>query len=119
MTSISKVFPSVRCNADYVQNLAEEAVANGYLPILPEKCGHALLNQCLVPFTFLERVQQELQGMIFQYVVLTESDIFTEGFLASLEEKERSVLMPAVMLLIERGDFELNLFETADEGKAA
>jgi hypothetical protein len=111
MEITSNLFPSTSCNAAYVDMMAEEAKANGYKEVVLEKCGYVLVNRRLVPYTFLERVQNQIEGANFEYgLVLAEADIFSEDFLRSLCPEAREVLMPCVLILIERGDFELNFF---------
>lgn len=113
MTNFSNLFPSTHCNREYVEGMDEETAANGYKEIHPDQTGYALVNKRLVPFTFVNRVKNELEGIQFEYgFVMNERQIFSDAFLKSLDKDERKVLMPCVLILIERGDFELNLFES-------
>ena len=116
MTTITTLFPSTSLNADYIEVMARETAANEYKEILPEKCGYVLVNKRLVPYPFLDRLKTELDGINFQYgFVLNERVLFKDAFLKTLDSDEREVLMPCVLILIERGDFEVNLFESTDE----
>ena len=120
MTTITNLYPSTRCNAEYIEMMAKEAAQNDYKEIRPEKSGYVLVNKRLVPYTFLERLRSQLDGANFDYgFVLSESAIYDDKFLHSLCPDEREVLMPCTLILIERGEFYLNLFELTDEEKAA
>jgi hypothetical protein len=116
MKNLTSLFPSVSLNADYVEHMAAEAEANGLKEINPEKCGYVLVDKCLVPLTFIARIKEELSDHQFDYgYVISESEMFEADFLQSLSEEERAVLMPCVLILIERGDLGFNLFEDLDE----
>ena len=116
MDIFTKLYGSTSCNADYIADMAEEAAANGYKAVLPDKCGYILVAQRLVPWTFLSRLQGELDGHQFEYgAVLSETTVFRAGFMQSLTADERDVLMPCVLVLIERGDFGLNFFAANEE----
>lgn len=114
------LFTSTSCNADYVQSMSDQAEANGCRAIDPKACGYALVGKYLVPYTFLTRVKEELTDCQFEYgPVIAENDIFTNEFLASLDQAEREVLMECVLISIACGDFGLNLFASVDEEAAA
>jgi len=116
MTYKTNLYPSTGCNAEYVEMMAREAAANDYKEIVLEKCGYTLIGTHLVPETFLEHVKAELENNMFDYgCVLSETYIFDAEFLASLDQDSRAVLMPVVLVLIERGDFPLNFFESEEE----
>ena len=116
MTVKSNLFPSTGCNPAYVQMMAREAAANGCKDIVQENCGYVLVGKNLVPYPVLARVKKALEDSTFEYgCVLSEATIFDAEFLLSLDPDEREVLMPCVLMLIERGDFGVNLFESADE----
>ncbi len=120
MKTFTNLYPCSHYEAEHVKDIAEEAAANGYKEILPELTGYVLVNKRLVPFTFVERVKNEIWGMQFEYrCVLSEVTIFGTEFLQTLDQDEREVLMPCVLMLIERGDFAVNLFESDDEEIAA
>ncbi|SFC17591.1 hypothetical protein SAMN05216344_110124 [Polaromonas sp. OV174] len=120
MTTITNLFPSTKCNAGYIEMMAETAAADGYKKIVPEKFGYVLVNKRLVPYTFLERMKNDIDGIGFEYgSVLSEAVIFSDQFLCSLCPDEREVLMPCLLILIERGDIDLNVLELTDEEKAA
>lgn len=116
MKNETTLFASVNCNAGFVQSMSQQAVANGLSEIALPNCGFVLVGKKLVPYAFLTRLQDQLSGSNFQYgPVLDEAVIFDEEFLLSLDPDEREVLMPCVLILIERGDFGLNLFASVDE----
>lgn len=120
MTTITNLFPSTRCNAEYIGLMAELAAADGYKKIVPEKYGYVLVGKRLVPYTFLERMKNDIDGIGFEYgSVLSEATTFSDQFLCSLRPDEREVLMPCLLILIERGDMDLNVLELTDEEKAA
>ena len=112
----NSIFPSALVNPAYVETMAKEAEANGYKAIVPEQCGYVLVATRLVPLTFIERIKAELSDTYFNYgCVLSESALFGDSFLQSLNDDERAVLMPSVLILIERGDLGVNLFESAED----
>lgn len=120
MNNLTNLYPATEINPAYVQTMAEETAANGYKDIVQGNCGYVLVGKNLVPYTFLTRVQHIVEQSTFEYgLVLSEASIFDDGFLKSLDKDEREVLMPCVLMLIERGDFEVNLFESNDEEQAA
>ncbi len=120
MNNVTNLYPATGINAAYIQMMAEEAAANGYKDIVQQNCGYVLVNKRLVPYTFLARVKKEVKRHTFEYgCVLSEAIIFGDEFLQTLDKDERKVLMPCVLMLIERGDFEVNLFESDDEELAA
>lgn len=116
MKKFTNLYPCSHYEIQGFEDLVREAAANGYKEILPDCTGYVLVNNLLVPFNFVERVAKEIAGVQFQNdCVLSADAIFGTGFLQSLDEDERKVLMPCVLLLIERGDFELNVFESEEE----
>lgn len=120
MNKFTNLYPCSHYEAEHVEYMAEEAAANGYKEILPELTGYVLVNKRLVPFTFVERLKNAIKGKQFEYrCVLSEVSIFGDEFLQSLDKEEREVLLPCALMLIERGDFEVNLFESDDEEEAA
>ena len=120
MKTITNLFPSTRCNAQYIDEMAEIAAADGYKKIVPEKYGYVLVGKRLVPYTFLERMRNDIDGIGFEYgSVLSEAASFSDHFLCSLCPDEREVLMSCLLILIERGDINLNVFELTEEEKAA
>lgn len=68
--------------------------------------GYVLVNDHLVPYSFISRMANEIHGRIFEYdKVHSLVEIFGEEFLASLNSTEREVLGACMLLLIEKGDF--------------
>lgn len=116
MKNISVLFPSTGCNAAYVEFVAKQAAANGRKALGLEKCGFTLIGTRLVPETLFAQVKAELADTALDYgFVLGETSIFSAEFLASLDQAARVVLMPVVMVLIERGDLFLHFFESEEE----
>lgn len=116
MTNKTNLFITTGLNADYVASMTEQATANDCRAVPLEQCGFTLIGARLVPNTFFERVQNELADTVFDYgFVLSEATVFRAEFLASLDEDECAVLMSVVMVLIERGDFALNVIEAEGE----
>lgn len=110
MTNIS-LFPSVSVESSYIATHQREAFANGYDMPPAEHCGYTLIDGHLVPETFIQCVQEELNEHHFEYgQVLSEDCMFERDFLDSLDDHERSVLMPVVLILVARGDLGLNLW---------
>lgn len=72
------------------------------------KYGYVLVNDHLVPFSFISRLRDELENIFFEYdEVHPLDDSFSDEFLASLDIVERKVLGACMLLLIEKGDFSL------------
>ena len=118
MSTITNLFPSTRCNAQYIDMMAEVAAADGYKEIVPEKYGYVLVGKRLVPYTFLERMRNDIDGMGFEYgSVLSEAATFSDHFLCSLCPDEHEVLMSCLLILIERGDIHLIVLELTEEEK--
>jgi hypothetical protein len=70
------------------------------------KYGYVLVNDHLVPFSFISRLKDELEDVFFEYnEVHPLDDSFSDEFLASLDSVERKVLGACMLLLIEEGDF--------------
>lgn len=115
MKNISVLFTSTGCNAAYVEIMAKQAAANGHKEIALEKCGYTLIGTRLVPETLFAQVKAELADTMLDYgFVLGATSIFSDEFLASLEQASRVVLMSVVMALIERGDLVLNFIESEE-----
>lgn len=116
MNSFTSLYNSTYCNKNYVDDMVETAEDCGYKEIISENCGYVLVDKNLIPITFIQRVQAQLDQMVFNYgFVLNESSIFTPRFLDSLDVHERKVLMHCVLILIERGNFGVNLHGDDDE----
>jgi len=110
-TNMTNLFPTTLCNASLVEEMTEAGLANGYVTPEREHCGYALINDRLVPETFIQRVMAEFDECVFDYgVVLSKEHLFDAEFLESLDEFEHQVLMPVVLLLVARDKFPLNLW---------
>ncbi len=106
-----KQFLSVKCNSEYVAWSSEEANADGFESTLDGYSGYLLANGILIPYSFVEQVDDELQDRPIEYgYVLCEADLFRPKFLESLDELEREALLPAVMYLIAQGKFGFQFF---------
>lgn len=111
MTVSTKLFPSVLIDAANVEYMREEGAANGFLTPLAEHCGYTLIQDLLVPETFIQHVMAELSQGNFDYgFVLGKADLFEKEFLDSLDEFEQLILMPVVLQIIARDKFPLNLW---------
>ena len=114
---LSKVFPAVRCNVEYLAYIAE----GDEIPVpAPDQCGFYLMGNMLVPIAFLERVNQALQEtMIPCATVLPLQEFFCAEFMASLNVYEKSVLGQCVLALLERGMAPMNFTDCHPEEEAA
>lgn len=80
------------------------------------KYGYVLVNDHLVPFSFISRLKAELEDTYFEYnEVHPLDDSFSDEFLASLDIVERKVLGACTLFLIEEGDFNLINSDGIDE----
>jgi hypothetical protein len=83
---------------------------------MPEHCGYTLIDNLLVPETFIQRVISAIENCEFQYgTVLSKECLFDKEFLFSLDEREEVVLMPVVLQLVASGKFPLNLSSACDQ----
>lgn len=120
MNKFTNLYPCSRYTAEHIEFIAKKAAANGYQNNLPELSGYVAVDKFLVPFSFVERVAKELNGMQYEYgQVLSETFIFENEFLRTLDADEHEVLLPCVLMLIARGDFDVQLFASDDEEIAA
>ena len=68
--------------------------------------GYALINDLIVPYSFIDRVREKVLETVFVYdEIFSMSEIFDRSFIESLSEVERSVLPSCMMFLIEDGYF--------------
>lgn len=68
------------------------------------KYGYVLVSDHLVPYSFINRLEGQLGGMVFEYdEVHALEEIFDADFLLSLSSKERKLIGPCLLLLIEKG----------------
>ena len=109
-------FPSVLVDANYVQMMADEGDANGYVTPAPEDVRYTLIANCLVPEPFIQFVKEELEDCVFGYGwVLSPEYLFDAEFLEMLDPDQNAVLMPTVLLLASRGQLPLNLWSSEGE----
>ena len=108
----TNLYPATRLNAAFVEDRNDDLVRSGEEPKDPSRLGYFLIKDRLVPFVFLERLEEELDNSVIYEpgFVLSAEVIFGHLFLQSLDELERDVLMSCVLLVIERGGFPVNLF---------
>ena len=104
-------FLSVKCNPEYLADIAKEALSNGCKPALDADSGYLLINNQLVPFSFVDKVDAALGVTAIEYGYLLDEDyLFDSAFLESLDALERAVLMPVVMYMIAQGSFGFQFF---------
>lgn len=95
---------TVRFDADSVYALAARAKAKGYRTTLDDDSGYLLMQQKLIPLSFLDLIEVQLKSMPLVYGdILSAESLFNAEFLDLLEADEREVLMPVVKELIEQG----------------
>ncbi len=107
----TNLYPSTACDPAFVSEMQTEGLASGYVMPPPEHCAFTLISDCLVPETFIQRVMREIASFDLDYgFVLSKESLFSGEFLESLDEQERIVLMPVVLLLVARDAISLNLW---------
>lgn len=107
----TQIFPSTRCNQVFLDEQRREALDNEYQMPDDQYLGYILINNKLVPESFVYLVKEELSETFFEFQhTLSEDCVFSKEFLASLHNTERDVLMSVLLILIERGDVMLNVW---------
>jgi hypothetical protein len=84
----------------------------------PEKSADELArSKSWVPYTFIERVQAELDKIIvgLNGLTMSEDALFSVEFLQSLTQDEREMLMPCTMKMVMAGAINLPVIELADD----
>ena len=111
MNTTPHPYPQTLCDKEMVEFFTCEGNNNGYKTPLPEHCGYTLINDCLIPETFIQLVRSEARKIDLQYgYVLRRESIFEQEFLDSLDELELAVLMPVVLQLVARDELFFNLW---------
>ncbi len=96
-------YPSTICKPDFVEEMQDERLYNGFELDAPEHCGYVLISDCLVHETFIQRVIYEIQSCKFEAgVIFDEEYLFSSEFLESLDDQEKAVLMDLALLLLKR-----------------
>lgn len=120
MNTSTHPFPSTLCDRSMVHQDTEQGISDGDKTPLPEHCGYTLINDCLVPETFIQRVIEQLEKGLYEYgCILSKEHLFESEFLASLERAELAVLMPVVLQLVARNKLLLNLWAACPENYEA
>lgn len=120
MTTFTNLYPCASYTAEHIEFIAKEAAAQGGKNNLPELSGYVAVDTFLVPFSFVRRVANEVTGKTYIYgEVFREDLLFNDKFLRTLDSDEHEVLLPCVLMLIERGEFDVQLLESDDEEIAA
>lgn len=87
----------------------------------PEKTADELANnKRWINFTFIERVQAELDKIVVGLTGLrmSEATLFSAEFLQSLTQDEREMLMPCTLKMVMAGAIDFPVLELADEDAA-
>ncbi len=109
---MSNLFPYADVSADSIAavfNVASEFTNTEEPPI---GLGFTLIDDTLVPNTFLDDVDAALSPIRLNCFEVTRvADLFDEAFLASLTVLEREVLGGCVMLLLEKGLVPISLID--------
>jgi hypothetical protein len=101
---MSHLFLSADCDADAIAFVAENVPGSTRAAAPSGPVGFHLIKNTLVPYAFVEEVQDELMYKRLNCFAVTKvTDLFTEEFLASLTPNELDVLGEAVLVLIENG----------------
>ncbi len=92
--------------------MREQGDPNGYVTPKTELLGYTLINDRIVPETFIQRVIHQIKDTTFVYgEVLRDVDIFDVNYLESLPDAEREILMAVVLQLIARGEIGLDVWK--------
>ena len=84
----------------------------------PEKSADELVNnKRWVYYTFIERVQTELDKIVvgLNGLRLSEDTLFSDEFLQSLTQDEREMLMPCTLKMVQAGAIKFPVVELADD----
>jgi hypothetical protein len=84
----------------------------------PEKSADEVVdNKRWVYYTFIERVQTELDKIVVDLtgLKLSEATLFSDEFLQSLTQDEREMLMPCTLKLVMAGGIKFPVFELEDD----
>jgi hypothetical protein len=101
---MSSLFPSADCDADAIAFVAANVPDSARAPAPCGPVGFHLIRNTLVPYAFVEAVQDELLHMRLNCFAVTRvADLFTEEFLASLTPNELDILGETLLVLIENG----------------
>ena len=101
---MSNLFLAADCDADAIAFVAANVPDSARAPAPCGPVGFHLIRNTLVPYAFVEQVQDELMHQRLNCFAVTKvADLFTEEFLASLTPTEMDVLGEAVLVLIENG----------------
>ena len=112
MTNSTKVFPSTHCNADVLAELLEDNPVQPDPRIARGDFGYALVMDHLVPFSFIDRLQDHLCSNVFSYdKIWSPREMCGEIFWSTLDEKERDLLGHCFLILIEQGRIALTFPE--------
>jgi len=108
----TNLYPATLLNAAFVADRNDDLVRSELEPKDHSRLGYFLINGLLVPFLFLEKIERDLDRCdgYEPGCVLSAEDLFSLSFLQSLDAQERDVLMPCVLMVIERGGFPVNMF---------
>ena len=96
MLMLNNSYNAVSCNGDLV------STCGGYDP--KENFGFVLIDDHIVPNSFVDFIADALSDTIFYYgEVLPIRDYVPDDLWANLDTDERAVLGPVIVLLIEQG----------------
>ena len=101
---MSNLFLAADCHADAIAFVAANVPESARAPAPCGPVGFHLIRSTLVPYAFVEAVQDELLHMRLNCFAVTRvADLFTEEFLASLTPNELDILGETLLVLIENG----------------
>lgn len=112
MTNSTKLFPSVKCNHNVLVELLEDSPEQAHPSIADRKFGYVLINDRLVPFSLLNRLEDHLGSTVFSYdKIWSPREMCGETFWSTLDEDERGLLGHCFLILIEQGRIALTFPE--------
>ena len=100
----SKIFPTAVFRASQLDELSQ--TIEGQIEAIADygTSGYALLGEHLVPFSFINRVTEQLDSELFHYDrVLDPREMVGDDFYESLSDVERCVLSPCLLMIFEQG----------------
>ena len=114
----SELYKSATCNAATLAELVDDIPEQAAPMAAYGAVGYYAIDGHLVPYSFIDRLADHLVDFVFDYdVVLSPREMVGDEFWEDLDQAEREILVPCLLLLVERGQFPV-VFH-AEEGVTA
>ncbi len=109
---MTTIFPTADCDAHAIDFVARNVADFAGTTAPKGRFGFHLMGNSLVPYRFVDRVEQELShDRLNCFKVTNVTELFSHTFLTSLSPLEFKVLGGCVLLLIEKGFVPFSLAE--------